>query len=161
MRRNAPSFKRQPDEKVQSLVAEFMEEKRRANEAATLRAPRRINRNIVTAMLALLCLGAWLAPYPTSFSYAPADPNVERASARVRLYLVAQSVARFKVQHGRLPLRLSEAGVEGHDIVFVRANDRDFALHWRDRNDTPSYDSSQPTRSILGNAEQVIAQTGH
>jgi hypothetical protein len=159
--RHAAAPIERPDQKVNSLVAEFLEEKKRAADAEKPKRRGPLNKHVVTALLALVCVAAWIAPYPTGESTKPVDPKVERASARVSLFLTAQSVVHFRVNQGRLPRTLSEAGVSGSSVRYYPGRDGSFVLQASVRDHTLTYDSNLPAHSILGNAEQVIMETGH
>lgn len=159
--RHAPATTERPDQKVNALVAEFLEEKKRAaaDEKPGRRGP--LNKHLLTAALALVCVAAWVAPYPTSAATKPVDPKVERASARVSLFLTAQGVVHFRATQGRLPRTLTEAGIDGSAVRYYPGRDGSFVLQTSVRDHTLTYDSNLPAHSILGNAEQVIAETGH
>ncbi len=157
----APKASPSNDPKVQSLVEEFLAEKRKelAEETAVQERPAR--RGGVIAVLAVVCAAAWLAPYPESSGYVPPDPKVERASGRLILFLAAQSVTHFRATQGRLPTTLLEAGVDRYDIKYFPATEGSFTLSTKVLDQTYTYDSSAPIQSILGQAEDVISQTGH
>lgn len=161
MHRVAPGPIERSDSKVQSLVAEYVEEKRRAVEAETRKSRRPINRRAVTVLLGIVCLAAWVAPFPPQPVSRPVEAKVERASARVALFLAAQSVVHFRMNAGRLPRSLSEAGIDGSAVKYFPRRDGSFLLQFSVRSHTLSYDSNLPASSILGNAEEIIAETGH
>lgn len=151
----------QNDPKVQALVAEFLQEKRREIEEEAKVTKWRSARYLVVAGLSLVCLAAWLAPYPSPSAYLRPDPKVELASGRMTLFLAAQSVTHFRATRGRLPITLVEAGVEGAKIVYNPGTEGSFTLSTHVRDQGITYDSSAPLQSILGQAEEVISQTGH
>lgn len=151
----------QNDPKVQALVAEFLQEKRREIEEEAKFTDKRSKRHLVVAALSFVCLAAWLAPYPSPSSYIRPDPKVELASGRMTLFLAAQSVTHFRATRGRLPITLVEAGVEGAKIVYTPGVEGSFTLSTHVRDQGITYDSSAPLHSILGQAEEVISQTGH
>ncbi|MCC6928460.1 MAG: hypothetical protein IT359_05645 [Gemmatimonadaceae bacterium] len=157
----APKASPSNDAKVQSLVEEFLAEKRKelAEEATVQQRPR--SRGAVIGTLALLCAAAWLAPYPSSSRYAPPDPKVTRASGRLILFLAAQSVTHFRVTQGRLPNSLFEAGVDRYDIRYIPGTEGSFTLSTKVLDQTYTFDSSAPIQSYLGQAEDVISATGH
>ncbi|MFN8667781.1 MAG: hypothetical protein U0164_11440 [Gemmatimonadaceae bacterium] len=157
----APKASPSNDPKVQSLVEEFLAEKRKelTEEASMQHRPR--SRAAVIGTLAFLCAAAWLAPYPTTSHYTPPDPKVERASGRLMLFLAAQSVTHFRATQGRLPSTLREAGIDRYDIKYFPAAEGSFTLSTKVLDQTYTYDSSAPIQSILGQAEDVISQTGH
>jgi len=157
----APIEVERPAQKVDSLVAEFLEEKKRSADAEKPRRRGPLNKHVVPALLAIVCIASWLAPYPAGESTRPVEPKVERASARVSLFLAAQSVVYFRTKQGRLPRTLGEAGVNGSAVRYYRGRDGSFVLQAFVANHTLTYDSNLPAHSILGNAEQVIMETGH
>ena len=161
MHRVEPRPIERSDSKVQSLVAEYIQEKQRAAESEAKKARRPIDRRAVTAILGVICLAVWFAPYPTQPVSHPVDAKVERASARVALFLAAQSVVHFRVDAGRLPRTMSEAGIDGSAVKYFPGRDGSFVLQFSVRNHTLSYDSNLPLTSILRNAEEIIAETGH
>lgn len=151
----------QNDPKVQALVAEFLQEKRREIEEEAKVTNKRSNRYLVVGALTFVCLAAWLAPYPSPSTYTRPDLKVELASGRMTLFLAAQSVTHFRATRGRLPITLVEAGVEGAKIVYNPGIEGSFTLSTHVRDQGITYDSSAPLQSILGQAEEVISQTGH
>lgn len=149
------------DPKVQALVAEFLQERRREFDEEAKVRNKRSGRYVLIAGLSLVCLAAWLAPYPAPSSYVNPDPKTELASGRMSLFLAAQSVTHFRATRGRLPITLVEAGVEGAKIVYNPGIGGSFTLSTHVREQGITYDSSAPLQSILGQAEEVISQTGH
>ncbi len=161
MHRVAPRPVERADSTVQSLVTEYLQEKQRADAAEAKKTRRPINRTALSAALAVVCLAAWFAPYPPPQTSPPVEAKVERASGRVALFLAAQSVVHFRVEQGRLPRSLSEAGVAGSMVKYFPRRDESFVLQVSVRSHTLSYDSNLPVSSILGNAEEIIAETAH
>jgi hypothetical protein len=161
MNRVARSPVERSDSKVQSLVAEYIQEKQRPAQAESKKTRRVIDRRAVTVILGIVCLASWVAPYPTQSLSRPVDARVERASARVALFLAAQAVVHFRVDAGRLPRTMSEAGIDGSAVKYFPGRDGSFVLQFIVRNHTLSYDSNLPATSILRNAEEIIAETGH
>lgn len=161
MHRAAPRPVERPDSKVQSLVAEYIQEKERSEGDGSKSRRKPLNRQALTAVLAIVCLAAWFAPYPTPHTAPPVDAKVERASARVALFLAAQSVVYFRTARGRLPRNLPEAGLDRSLVKYFPGRDGSFVLQVSVRNHTLSYDSDLPATSILRNAEEIIAETAH
>ena len=157
----APKAPPSNDPKVQNLVAEFLAEKQKEQVEEAKASSRGSSRYVLIGVLATLCALAWLAPYPAFSRYTPPDPKVERASGRMILFLAAQAVTHFRATQGRMPASLYEAGVERADIQYTPGAEGSFALSIRVDNQTYSYDSSAPIQSILGQAEEIISQTGH
>ena len=56
---------------------------------------------------------------------------------------------------------MSEAGIDGSAVKYFPRRDGSFLLQFSVRSHTLSYDSNLPASSILGNAEEIIAETGH
>lgn len=161
MHRVAPRPIERTDSKVQSLVAEYIQEKQRAEAEETRKMRRPINRHALSAILAVICLAAWFAPYPAPHTAPPVDARVERASGRTALFLAAQTVVHYRVVQGRLPRNLPEAGIDGSLVKYFPGRDGSFVLQVSVRNHTLSYDSNLPVTSILQNAEEIIAETAH
>lgn len=149
------------------MVNEFMEEKRREVEASARFAPSTGMRHTLVAILSIVCLAVWFAPYPSFASGGDSvqdaqEQQLEEASARARLYFAANSVAHFRAAQGRLPRTLSEAGVAQHATIDYRPRtDSLFTLSTRVDSVTLLYDSRTAASSILGRSEEVIAKRGH
>ena len=156
-----PSRVRANDAKVHALVNEFMEEQRRQEPPTRRGRDPKVMRQRITVALALVCACAWLAPFPAAASFVPVDPKLERASARMSVFLAAQRVVFFRTAHARLPRTASEAGVSGSDIIYLPGHDGSFVLLTQVGHHTFSYDSTMPLRSILGNSEAIIERAGH
>ncbi len=161
MHRVAPRPIERTDSKVQSLVAEYIQQQQRAKAEESKKTRKPLNRQALSVVLAIICLAAWVAPYPSPHSARPVDARVERASARVALFLAAQSVVHFRVTQGRLPRNLPEAGLDGSRVKYFPGRDGSFVLQVSVTNHTLSYDSNLPVTSILRNAEEIIAETAH
>lgn len=150
------------------MVDQFLEEERREVEASAPVPSSRAMRHTLVAVLSLVCLTVWFAPYPTLVSKSDGAQaardlaEIEEASARARLYFAAQSVEHFRVTHGRLPRSLSEAGVARDSSIEYRPSvDSIFSLSVRAAPISLSYDSRTTATGILGRSEDVIAGRGH
>ena len=146
---------------AKALVAEFMGEKQREVEELRKASTPKATRHAFTAALAVLCAVAWFAPLPAPEAEPRPTARVQRASARMSLFLAAQKVIQFSAQHGRLPKTLGEARVDGSTIVYLPGQIGSFLMSIHFGQDSLAYDSSQPLRALLGDAGTILETTGH
>lgn len=150
------------------MVQEFMEEKQREASASAPTTSSPGMRHTLVAVLSVVCLAVWFAPYPSFASdedmaaQAASQRELESASARARLYLAARSVSHFRATQGRLPRTLAEAGVVRDSAIDYRQGpDSLFTLAARTDALALTYDSRRPAESILGGSEELIGKQGH
>lgn len=150
------------------MVQEFMEEKQREASASAPTTSSQGMRHTLVAVLSIVCLAVWFAPYPSFASVedvaaqAVSRQELEGASARARLYLAARSVSHFRATKGRLPNSLAEAGVVRDSAIDYRQGpDSLFTLTSRTESLALTYDSRRPAESILGRSEELITKQGH
>lgn len=149
------------------MVNEFMEEKRREAGAAAAAASPTGMRHALVAILSVVCLAVWFAPYPSFASDGKASAasarkrEIEGASATTRLYLAARSVSHFRATQGRLPRTLAEAGVARDSAIEYRiVMDTLFTLAARLDTTVVTYDSRQPAESLMGRSADIITRQG-
>ncbi|HEX4932108.1 MAG TPA: hypothetical protein VFV33_02950, partial [Gemmatimonadaceae bacterium] len=149
------------DRKVDSLVAAFIEERQREMKASESPVSPRGARRVVVGLLALVCIAAWVAPYPSAVAPGADDPQLDQASARATIYLAARSVEHFRSSSGRLPRTLAEAGVERAGLSLSLEPNGTYTLRAPTGADELTYNSATPLHSFLGTSEDIIAQSGH
>jgi hypothetical protein len=134
---------------VGSLVGEFLDEKKkeRAEEKAR-QAPRKRNPFVLPFLIAVV-LAIWIGPS----LMAPPEPvlTVETMEhgARVTVYLASLRVREYRAKHQRLPLTLTEAGVDSTGLLYSRSSESVFELSTRVQGTKLTYRSTMPDSVFL------------
>jgi hypothetical protein len=135
---------------VNSLVGEFIEEKRReiADEKARRVKPKRSP--FVIPFLAALCLTVWIAPSLMPPREPTLTPDTIEQGARVTLYLASLRIRQYQNVNHRLPNTLTEAGVDTTGITYWKSTNSAFELSTRVQGTRMVYRSSMPDSVFLG-----------
>jgi hypothetical protein len=103
-------------EEVAGLIAQIV---RRDVETRRARANVRSRRHIpilVVIFIALTGFGAWNFLRITEPAAIPQDQS--EAAARARLYLISSSLDAYRLERGRLPATLVEAGLDANGVSY-------------------------------------------
>lgn len=146
------------DGKVRDLVAEFMDQKRRDAEAARKAASRR-RRKWPKVAFGLAAVAAWFIPIPNQVPAAD-QGEMTAAGMRLELYMAAQRVRGYRVEHRRLPASLSAAGVAGDWIAMRALSDSTFELTGTSGVTTLRYASTMSDTAFFGGSRRVLGRGG-
>lgn len=149
---------RASEEKVRGLVTDFLVEKRQEESAQAAPPNPQRTRTVLTIVLGLVCLASWIAPYPTSNPVEEGSPETRALHSRAALALAAGQIEEYATIHGRLPRRLTDAGVED-SMQFTPRPSLQFRLKSQAGGDTLTYDSSAPAAAFLHALDQVLGGT--
>lgn len=144
---------------VQSLVSEFVEEKRRERQLEQRdRSP--VRRLVAPALAAVACLSAWVAPVPKAGGdVQPPSARHTMASARVTLVLAARRLESFRAQYRRLPTTLDDAGIFERSLSYRTAVGETFVLRLPVGGSYLTFDSGTAPATILEDAVSIIRGT--
>lgn len=135
-------------------------------ESATMPGPERRSRarRVTVAALSLLLLGAsvysWLARPehiwgPTGRAESPV---IDRASARLAMFVIAQRVEAVRGQTGHYPLSLGDIGEPGYGVRYDLLGDTGFVLRADASGEAIEYRSTQPLEEFLGRSADLISR---
>ena len=135
---------------VESLVEEFMKEKRKELLDDTARTPPRKRQGFVTPLLIAVCVAIWTAP-----SFIPRhEPVLSQETlgqgAKLTLYLASMRVRNYLETHKQLPVNLNQAGVDSAGIEYFRSTDSLFELSTRVQDSRLVYRSKLSDSLFLG-----------
>jgi hypothetical protein len=100
--------------------------------------------------MVVLCAFVWIAPSLMPPREAPIPQNTLENSAKLTLYLASIRVKQYLVAHKRLPLNLTQAGVDSTGLEYTRSSDAIFELATRVQGTRVLYRSSVPDSVFLG-----------
>lgn len=97
---------------------------------------------------------AWVRGTPPP----PAATAAEESSAlRLTMYVQAQRIEQFRIDHGRIPYNLGEAGPAFSGMEYIRLTDTNYRLNGRSELATLSLSSGgQSLHEFLGDGEMVL-----
>ncbi|HSW29893.1 MAG TPA: hypothetical protein VLH75_10465 [Longimicrobiales bacterium] len=82
---------------------------------------------------------------------------VEAQSLRLNVFLQSQAIEAYRLQRGRLPFVLQEAGPPFRGMEYRRFDSRSYELQGRSDRVILRYHSDQPAMEFVGNATDVLA----
>lgn len=114
--------------------------------------------HIVLILLSIVALWFWTLP-PTAFR-VPASPvpslAEEEASLQLVIYLQAQKVEQYRLQEGRTPRVIEDAGPVFQGVDYIRLTDRHFRIQGRTARVTASYSSSDPPGDLWAKIGSIL-----
>ncbi len=109
-------------------------------------------------VLALITAWIWLFP-PASLRLDPPEPQPvaqEEAALRFTMYVQAQRIKAFRMEHGRLPERLEEAGPPLPGMRYTVLHADLYQLTGETDRVTLTYRSDLPLQEFVGSGADVI-----
>lgn len=90
----------------------------------------------------------------------PDPPAVQEASVRLTLVREAGRIARFKVEHGRLPATPEEAGSPVQGLGYARSGDTLYSLSLAAGSGTVTFGSRDSVGAFLGTSLKLVTRRG-
>lgn len=144
---------------VDAIIGEFIAVKKqeKAEEIAAEQAgERRKKRPILAAFAVIVCAAIWILPSFLMPQNPPPTPERLEAGARVTIYLASERIRTFQQRSGRLPDRLSDAGVDSNGLSYRKSSAVDFELSTEVNGARLQYRSTTPPTAFLGSAYQIL-----
>jgi len=123
------------------------------------------SRIVVTVLgLGIFGVGIYILAMRPAWFFTPPPPpesvQIQEASVRLMLVREATRVRRFRVEHGKMPATLEEAGSTIGSVHYMAQGDSTFKLmaSWGEKSIVLS--SSDSVGPFLGNSLKVIASRG-
>ncbi|HUG39188.1 MAG TPA: hypothetical protein VMM12_01820 [Longimicrobiales bacterium] len=115
---------------------------------------------ILVAVLVVITAWVWVVPPGWLVPPAPEPPPVaeEEASLRLAMYLQAQRIRVYAMEHGRPPESLAEAGEPLPGMQYLVIGPGVFELTGATERVRLTYRSDQPLREWVGTAADVLDQ---
>lgn len=141
--------------------AQKVEASERAEEERALQSSGR--RHGLLTLSAIVAVYIWFLP-PTWVRGTPPPPiptAAEEASAlRMTMYFQAQRIEQFRLDNGRIPYNLGEAGQAFSGMEYIRLTDTNYRLHGRSEQAMLSLSGGgQSLREFLGDGDSVLDWT--
>lgn len=137
---------------VGSLVGEFLEEKKKERQEERARnAPRKRNPLVIPLLIATV-LAIWIGPSLVPRQEPELTPETMEQGARISMYLASLRVREYLEANRRLPVSLTQVGVDTTGLVYVRRADNVFELSTRVQGTKLTYRSTMPDSVFLGKA---------
>jgi hypothetical protein len=143
-------------------LADVLREQAARVEAARLAEARRYRRaRIRRRTLVATWVGVayvWLATPSWLRIQPPPTPTVgeEAQSLRVSVFLQSQAIEAYRLERGRLPYVLQEAGPPFRGMEYRRRDSRTYELHGRSDRVILRYSSEQPPLDFVGGASDRL-----
>lgn len=122
-------------------------------------APRRYDyRPAILMALVAMSASVWLTELPFLRASEPQGPDAAQrvAGARFAVYLQAQRVLQYRIEHGRLPLAVQEAGEVAEGVSYTRLSDDLFRLSLVTHDGTFSFRSDDSPEHFLGGSLKLL-----
>lgn len=155
-------FVSEEHERARALAEVLRDQEARA-EALLLSEERRSRRARVRrgALIATWAVVAyvWLATPSWLVVEPPPLPTVseEARSLRLNVFLQSQAIEAYRLQRGRLPYVLQEAGPPFRGMEYRRQDSRTYELQGRSPRVLLRYNSAQPALDFVGSAADVLS----
>lgn len=145
------------------VLSEVMEDHAQRQERQRLASRRQPSSGSQSMGIAAMIIGAlsiyvWTAP-PAFIRPAPYPEQPARqvdAGLRMELFFQAQKIESYREANGRLPDSLHQAGEPQDGVTYERADGSSYRLVASSGGETLVYDSREPLREFLGDAQSVI-----
>ncbi len=104
------------------------------------------SRHLVLGLATAIALWIWVWPPSVLRTAPPGPPPVEEEEATLRLvmYFQAQKIEQYRLDTGRVPIALDDAGPAFQGMEYIRLTNSDYRILGRTRRVTLSYSSVEP-----------------
>ena len=115
-------------------------------------------RHIALVLATTVSLWIWVWPPSVLRIQTPAPPPAEQEEATLRLvmYFQAQKIERYRLDTGRVPVELEDAGPVFRGMEYIRLTDRDYRILGRTARVILSYSSVEPIDDFVGEGANVL-----
>ena len=148
------------DAVLAAVLREQTEKAEVEDRARELRARRERPGPRHVALVFATVLAAWMWFWPPSAIrlQAPPPPTVENEEAALRLvmYFQAQKIEQYRIDTGRVPADLGDAGPVFNGMEYVRLTDSDYRILGRTDRVILSYSSVEPLGAFVGESTSLL-----
>ena len=118
-------------------------------------------RHIALAFTTVLTLWIWIRP-PSALSIPTPEPQPteqEEATLRLVMYFQAQKIEQYRLDNGRVPVELQDAGPAFQGMEYIRLTDSDYRILGRTSRVILSYSSVEPIDEFVGEGALIFDPT--
>jgi len=112
------------------------------------------------ALVLTTAISAWLWIWtPSVFRVptpGPAPAAQEEATLRLVMYLQSQKIEQYRLETGRVPENLEDAGPVFRGMEYIRLTDRDYRILGRTSRVILSYSSAEPMDEFVGEGADIL-----
>jgi hypothetical protein len=142
------------------------EHEKRAQDAASRRRTRReVSPLILFSTLVLVGVGGYLGVTQPDWLFPQAaqaeSPELRDASLRMVMYMEWRRIDQFRATAGRLPVSLTEVGVEPEGVSYRRLGADSWMMEGVNGNLRVRLSSTDTAQVFLGNSFEVLSRRGH
>jgi hypothetical protein len=118
----------------------------------------RVRRGVLAGIWVVVAW-VWLATPSWLRVEPPPKPTVatEAQSLRLNVFLQSQAIEAYRLQRGRLPFALQEAGPPFRGMEYRRFDSRSYEVQGRSNRVILRYHSDQPAMEFVGSAADLVA----
>ena len=112
----------------------------------------------IPPILALFSIWLWVFPPEVLIPEVPIIP-LAHLEAGIRMEMIVQRarIIGYRMEHGRLPTSLEEAGERSTSVEYTRLGDDVFQLSGTNGDFTLRYNSTQPEEELLGDSKAIVS----
>ena len=118
-------------------------------------------RHVTLLVATALSIWLWFSPPSALQLQAPAPPplEVEEATLRLVMYFQAQKIEQYRLDTGRVPIDLEDAGPVFPGMEYIRLTNSDYRILGRTSRVVLSYSSAEPIELFVGPGAEVLDLT--
>ena len=115
-------------------------------------------RHVALVLATAISVWIWIWPPSALRLRTPGPPPTEQEEATLRLvmYFQAQKIERYRLDTGRVPLELDDAGPVFRGMEYIRLTDRDYRILGRTSRVILSYSSVEPIDAFVGDGANIL-----
>jgi len=115
-------------------------------------------RYLTLAFAVAISVWIWIWPPGVLRIQTPGPPPTEQEEATLRLvmYFQAQKIEQYRLDTGRVPLALQDAGPVFQGMEYIRLTDRDYRILGRTSRVILSYSSVEPMDDFVGEGANIL-----
>lgn len=115
-------------------------------------------RHVALIFATAISVWIWIWPPTVLRIQTPGPPPAEQEEATLRLvmYFQAQKIEQYRIDTGRVPLELEDAGPVFRGMEYIRLTDRDYRILGRTSRVILSYSSVEPIDAFVGDGGHIL-----
>ncbi len=115
-------------------------------------------RHLALALATAISVWIWIWPPTVLRIQSPGPPPTEQEEATLRLvmYFQAQKIEQYRLDTGRVPIDLEDAGPVFQGMEYIRLTDRDYRILGRTSRVILSYSSVEPIDDFVGEGADIL-----
>lgn len=118
-------------------------------------------RHLTLLVATVLSIWFWISPPSVLQVRAAAPPplEVEEATLRLVMYFQTQKIEQYRLDTGRVPIELEDAGPVFPGMEYIRLTNRDYRILGRTSRMVLSYSSAEPIDLFVGQGAEILDLT--